>query len=172
MPNFIQETLAAAAAKRAAAEAERQKALATPPPSTKSNSSHEKAMQVDALFREGEKVFQQTGIQQTLQALNGWPEVKVQGVRGDRDRPSVVLDVSEGEGKPGHSVQVTYNQNGTVEIKGAETQILTPADLQNNDTVAAALEKAVKHPKKGLVWNGTPPSSSDGGPNNVVGGKY
>lgn len=172
MPNFIQETLAAAEARRLAAEAERQKALRTPPPSTNSNSSHEEAMRTQALFQRGEQVFKQTGIQQTLQALQNGHEVKVEGVRGDRNRPSVVLDVSEGEGKAGHSVQVTYTQDGTLEIKGAETQILSAADLRNNDTVAAALEKAVKHPKKGLVWNGTPAPSNDGGPNNVVGGKY
>ncbi len=172
MPNFIETTLAAEQAKKAAAETERQRVVAASPPPTQSNSSHEKAMQVDALFREGETVFKETGIQQTLQALQNGREVKVQGVRGDRDRPSVVLDVYEGENKPGHSVQVTYTQNGNLEIIGAETQVLTATDLKNNDTVAAALEKAVNHPKKGLVWNGHPPDSSDGGPLNVVGGRY
>ena len=165
MANFIETTLAEAAARKAAAEAVSHQPVTS---SDHHDIFYEAAMKKKFLFEKGEKVFKETGIQGTLEEI-AREKLKVRGsyVGVNNDDPTISLE------KNGHRVEVSYHEDGSVVIQsgvgevvehkstsfpnGVRAQILTAAQLQNNDIIAAALEKAVKNPMK---YNRPPPTPS------------
>ena len=162
MPNYIERIQADAAAKRAAIEDSYRKS----PPSVNFDADAETSRRKHAAFETGKQVLAATGIQQALKdiAYTGkdydWTHSILDVGNGLQGAATLVLIKNDGK-----SVQVTYTENGNLEIlsavgteartiapgagallRGARVQVLTSDQIQNSDVVAAALEKAVQNP--------------------------
>lgn len=171
MPNFIERTLAEAAGKKAAAEQEaRNKATAyareererVSRAAVEASESEKK----EAHLRQAHIIFQKTGIKQTVEAINGH-KTELEDVYNDRRelRLTLLLPANKDQNLHPHRnlVEITYMKDETLQIKGDKTQVLTAADLQNNDRVAAALEKAVANPIKEVIYQSPSVNYGDSG---------
>jgi len=142
----------------------------------KADAAREERARKALVEEKGKRVFEETGISETLGviAANIGGKITKYGAYMTKDymkkdepyHAEMVIFLTKDDGHEVSSVTALYREDGSVVI-GSEAgneligsgnvlfpkhrmrvQILTPQQLQNNDVVAAALEKAVNKPYK------------------------